>query len=162
MRTLLLWIEQTGLGHVMRESGPWTYAIVNVAHILGVSTLFGSVLVLDLRLLGAWSRRIRIADLSTAVTPIAMIAFAIATVTGAALLATKATAYVDNPFLLIKFPAIALGMANAGVLNLTPAWREVGVRALSPGERRQLAIMGGISLVSWLTAVTAGRMIGYW
>jgi hypothetical protein len=162
MRDLLTWIEQTGLGHIMRESGPWTYAIVNVAHILAVSTLFGSVLVLDLRLLGAWSRRIRIADLSTAVTPIAITAFALAIVTGAALLATKATAYVDNPFLLIKFPAIAVGMLNAGILNVTPAWREVSVRGLRPGERRQLAIMGGVSLVSWVTAVTAGRMIGYW
>jgi hypothetical protein len=162
MRDLLTWIEQTGLGHMMRESGPWTYAIVNVAHILGVSTLFGSVLVLDLRLLGAWSRRVRIADLSSVVTPVAMTAFVIAIVTGAALLATKATAYVDNPFLLIKFPAIAVGVLNAGILNMTSALREVGVRALRPGERRQLAIMGGISLVSWLTAVTAGRMIGYW
>jgi len=162
MRDLLTWIEQTGLGHMMRESGPWTYAIVNVAHILSVATLFGSVLVLDLRLLGAWSRRIRIADLSTAVTPIAITAFALAIVTGAALLASKATAYVDNPCLLIKFPAIAVGMLNAGILNVTPAWREVGVRALRPGERRQFAIMGGVSLVSWVTAVTAGRMIGYW
>ena len=162
MRDLLTWIEQTGLGHMMRESGPWTYAIVNVAHILGVSTLFGSVLMLDLRLLGLWSRRIRIADLSTAVTPVGMAAFVVAIGTGAALLATKATAYVDNPFLLIKFPAIAVGMLNAGILNLTPAWKEVGVRTLRPGERRQLAIMGGISLLSWLTAVTAGRMIGYW
>jgi len=91
-----------------------------------------------------------------------MPAFLVAIVTGAALLATKATAYVDNPFLIIKFPAIALGMINAGILNMTPAWREVGVRALRPGERRRLAVMGGISLVSWLTAVTAGRMIGYW
>jgi len=162
MRDLLAWIEQTGLGHMMRESGPWTYAIVNVAHILAVSTLFGSVLVLDLRLLGLWSRRIRIADLSAAVMPVGMTAFVVAIATGAALLATKATAYVDNPFLLIKFPAIGLGMINAVILNLTPAWREVGVRALRPGERRQLAVMGGISLVSWVTAVTAGRMIGYW
>jgi hypothetical protein len=162
LRDVLLWIEQTGLGHMMRESGPWTYAIVNVAHILGVSTLFGSVLVLDLRLLGAWSRRVRIADLSVAVTPVGITAFVVAIVTGAALLATKATAYVDNPFLLIKFPAIGLGVLNASILNITPAWREVGVRVLRPGERRQLAIMGGISLVSWLTAVTAGRMIGYW
>ena len=162
MRDLLAWIESTGLGHMMRESGPWTYAIVNVAHILGVATLFGSVLVLDLRLLGVWSRRVRIADLSAPVMAVAMPAFLVAIVTGAALLATKATAYIDNPFLIIKFPAIGLGMLNAGILNMTPAWRELGVRALRPGERRQLAVMGGISLVSWLTAVTAGRMIGYW
>ena len=91
-----------------------------------------------------------------------MSGFAIAIVTGAALLTTKATAYVGNPFLLMKFPAIALGVVNAGVLRLTPAWKELGVRELSRGERRQLAVMGGVSLVSWLTAVSAGRMIGYW
>ena len=42
MRQLLIWIEGTGLGHFMRESGPWTYAVVNTAHILGVASLFGS------------------------------------------------------------------------------------------------------------------------
>jgi Family of unknown function (DUF6644) len=162
LRDILAWIEATGLGHMMRESGPWTYAIVNVAHVLAVATLFGSVFLLDLRLLGAWSRRIRIGDLSSAVAPVGMTAFAIALASGAALLATKATAYVDNPFLLIKFPAIGLGMLNVGVLNLTPAWREVGHRDPSPGERRQLAIMGAISLLSWITAIVAGRMIGYW
>src|SRR6185369_5031685 len=159
MRDLLTWIEQTGLGHMMRESGPWTYAIVNVAHILGVSTLFGSVLVLDLRLLGLWSRRVRIGDLSTAVEPVGTTAFVVAVLTGAALLATKATAYVDNPFLLIKFPAIALGMLNVSALNLTRAWRELGTRELSGAERRQLAVFGGVSLASWLTAITCGRMI---
>jgi hypothetical protein len=29
-------------------------------------------------------------------------------------------------------------------------------------EARRLALMGGVSLVSWVTAVGAGRMIGYW
>ena len=161
MRELLQWIEATGLGHLMRESGPWTYAFVNTAHILGVATLFGSVLALDLRLIGLWTR-VRLVDLSSVVTPIAMTGFAIAAVTGAAMLATKATAYVDNPFLMIKFPAIALGLANVGVLNLTRAWRERGTRELSRAERRQLAVFGGVSLASWLTAVTCGRMIGFW
>jgi hypothetical protein len=29
-------------------------------------------------------------------------------------------------------------------------------------ERRTLAIGGAVSLVAWLTAIGAGRMIGYW
>ena len=145
----------------MRETGPWTYALVNTAHILAVSTLFGSVLVLDLRLLGLW-RRVRLADLASVVTPVAVTGFAIAITTGSALLATKATAYVDNPFLLIKFPAIALGVINVAVLNFTAAWKERATRELSAGEQRQLALMGGVSLVCWLTAVTCGRMIAYW
>jgi len=146
----------------MRESGPWTYAIVNLTHILAVSTLFGSVLVLDLRLLGLWGRRVSIADLSSVVTPVAMTGFVVAAATGAAMLATKATAYVGNPFLLIKFPAIAVGVLNAAALNMTPAWQELRLRALTPRERRQLAVFGGVSLTAWLTAITCGRMIGYW
>lgn len=145
----------------MRGSGPWTYALVNTAHILGVATLFGSILVLDLRLLGLRTR-VRLADLSSAVTPVGMTGFAIAALTGAAMLATKATAYVDNPFLLIKFPAIAVGLINVGALNFTRAWRERGTRELSRAERRQLALFGGISLASWLTAITCGRMIAFW
>ncbi|HEY3160327.1 MAG TPA: hypothetical protein VGJ78_15285 [Vicinamibacterales bacterium] len=161
MRDLLAWIEATGLGHWMRESGPWTYALVNTAHIIGVATLFGSVLALDLRLLGLRTR-VRLADLASVVTPIGAAGFALAALTGAAMLATKATAYVDNPFLLVKFPAIALGLLNVGALNLTPAWRARGARELSRTERRQLAVFGGLSLASWLTAITCGRMIAFW
>ena len=29
-------------------------------------------------------------------------------------------------------------------------------------EVRQLAWMGGVSLICWTGAITAGRMIGYW
>ena len=62
----------------------------------------------------------------------------------------------------MKFTAIALGLINVLVLNLSPAWRARGVRALSRAEDRQLAVMGGISLMCWLAAVTAGRLIAYW
>jgi hypothetical protein len=161
VRDVLVWIEGTGLGHFMRESGPWTYAVVNLSHILGVATLFGSVLVLDLRLLGCW-RRIPIFTLASATTPVATIGFGIAALTGTALLATKATDYLNNPFFDIKFPAIALGLINVLILNLSPAWRARGTRELSRAENRQLAVMGGISIACWLTAVSAGRMIGYW
>lgn len=157
----MAWMETSALGHFMRESGPWTYAIVNLAHILGVATLFGSVLILDLRLLGLW-RRIPLSLLAAVTTPVAAAGFVLAVTTGTGLLATKATEYVGNPFLYIKLPAIAIGFANALMLTRSAAWRARGARDLSEGEVRQLAWMGGTSLACWLTAVGAGRMIGYW
>lgn len=39
----------SALGRFIRESGPWTYPIVNLVHILGVASLFGSTLMIDLR-----------------------------------------------------------------------------------------------------------------
>ena len=145
----------------MRDSGPWTYAIVNLAHVLGIATLFGSILVLDLRLIGV-GRRVPLAAVSSAVVPIAATGFVVAATTGAGLLATKATEYVGNPFLLIKFPAIALGVVNAVLVRGTGAWRAHQLRDLTDPEKRQLAVLGGVSLLCWLTAITAGRMIAYW
>jgi hypothetical protein len=161
MHELMAWLEASALGHAMRESGVWTYGLVNLAHILGVASLFGSILVLDLRLIGVW-RHIKLADIAEPTVSIARNGFLVAAVTGLGLLATKATEYVGNPFLYIKFPAILLGLTNILVLNFLPAWKERRVRELSSREQAQLAVVGGVSLVCWLTAITAGRMIGYW
>jgi hypothetical protein len=155
------WMQASALGHFMRESGPWTYAIVNLAHVLGIATLFGSILVLDLRLIGV-GRRVPLAAVSAAVVPVATAGFILAATTGVGLLATKATEYVCNPFLLIKFPAIALGLVNVAVFKRSRAWQAHVIRDLSDAEQRVLAIMGGLSLLCWLTAITAGRMIAYW
>lgn len=157
----MAWLEGSALGHAMRNSGVWTYGLVNLTHILGVAALFGSVLVLDLRLLGAW-RRAPLAAIARPTVPIATVGFMVAAASGVCLMATNATEYVGNPFLLIKFPAIALGLANVAVLSRLPAWKARGTRELTPRERLHLATAGGISLISWLTAVSAGRMIGYW
>jgi hypothetical protein len=145
----------------MRESGVWTYGCVNLVHILGVASLFGAVLVLDLRLLGLW-RKVPLAAISAPVVPIAAVGFAIAALSGVCLLATKATEYAGNPFLYIKFSAIGLGIVNVIALSFTPAWKQHKVRELLPTEQSKLSVIGGISLFSWLTAISAGRMIGYW
>jgi hypothetical protein len=155
------WLQGSALGHFMRESGAWTYAIVNLAHILGVASLFGSILVLDLRLVGV-GRRLPLATLAEATVPVAAAGFVIAAATGVGLLVTKATEYVGNPFLAIKFPAILLGLINVLAIRRSRAWQARGQRDLSPREHRGLAIMGGLSLACWLTAIAAGRLIAYW
>jgi hypothetical protein len=155
------WLQASALGHLMRDSGPWMYAIVNLAHVFGIATLFGAILILDLRLIGVW-RRTPLAAIAEAAAPVAACGFTLAAMTGAALLATRATEYVGNPFLYLKLPVVAVGVANALMLRRSAAWRALGRRELSPGEHRRLAWMGGTSLICWLTAITAGRLIAYW
>ena len=161
MHDFMAWLQTSALGHFRRESGPWTYAIVSLSHILGVAALFGAIVILDLRLLGVW-RRTPLAALAEAAAPVAAVGFALAATSGIGLLATKATEYIGNPFLYIKFPAVAMGLLNVLMLNLLPAWHARGTRELSQREHRQLAWMGGTSLACWLTAIGAGRMIAYW
>lgn len=157
----MAWLEASALGHAMRESGVWTYGVVNLIHILGIATLFGSVTVLDLRLLGAW-RKVPLPAISRPTVSLAATGFVVAASSGVCLLATKATEYVGNPFLYIKFPAIGLGLLNVAALHYLPAWREHRNRDLTPLEEKRLALFGGISLACWLTAISAGRLIAYW
>ena len=157
----LSWMELSALGRFIREAGPWAYPIVNLSHILGIASLFGSTLVIDLRLMGLWPS-VPIGPLSSAIVPIATSGFCLAVLSGTGLLATNATEYVGNPLLPLKFVAIALGLVNVIVLNTSPAWRARHNRELSRAEQRQLAVVGGLSLACWLTAVSLGRMIAYW
>ena len=161
MYEFLAWLEASALGQAVRGSGVWAYGVVNLTHILGVATLFGSILALDLRLLGFW-RNVSLAAIATPAVPLAVIGFTLAALSGAALISTNATEYAGNPFLLIKFPAIMLGVLNVALLHFLPAWKARRTRDPSERERVQLAAAGGVSLACWLTAVSAGRMIGYW
>src|SRR5262245_988216 len=149
MNELMAWLQDSALGHAMREHGVWTYGVVNLAHILGVSSLFGAVLVLDLRLLGAW-RNIPLRSIATPTTKIAGLAFFLAAPTGFCLLATEATKYVGNPFLYIKLPAIGFALLNIVLLTSSPAWKASKTRELSGSERSRLALAGGLSLLCWL------------
>jgi len=162
--SFLSWIEQSALGHFVRESGPWTYPIVNLAHILGIATLFGSVLVIDLALLGVGRRR-SLSSLSAVVeaaAPVAAAGFLLAVASGVGLLASNGSEYAGNPFLLVKFPAIALGLINAIVLRRSPAWRALRAGDLPASQSQRLALMAATSLLCWTVAIGAGRMIGYW
>jgi len=161
MSEVLAWLEASSLGHAMRSAGVWTYGITNLVHILGIATLFGSILLLDLRLIGLW-RHVPLAALAVPAVRVAGVGVVVAVASGVCLLSTNGSEYVGNPFLPIKLGAVALGLLNALALSFTRAWRAARTRDLEPRERRELAVFGGVSLLSWLTAVGAGRMIGYW
>jgi hypothetical protein len=161
LEPLLEWLEGSALGQLMRTAGVWSYGVVNLAHIFGIATLFGSILALDLRLLGAW-RRVPLAAIEKPTLTLAAIGFAIAATSGLALITTNATEYIGNPFLPIKFAAIALGLLNVVAAQFLPAWRRRGAEPHDAGQRLALRAVGGTSLACWVAAVAAGRMLGYW
>jgi hypothetical protein len=125
----------------MRGSGPWSYPVVNLIHILGVAALFGAVLILDLRLLAVW-RRTPLLAIATATAPVAMAGFALAAAGGVCLLASNALEYQNNAFLLVKFAAI-------GRDSSTP-WRWVARRRGGPTQPVLLTAPRRGSWRSWV------------
>ena len=163
MSSFLTWVEQSALGQFVRESGPWTYPLINLAHIVGIAALFGSVLVIDLTLLGVGRRAAStMSAIADAAAPVARAGFLLAAASGVGLLSSNASEYVGNPFFMIKFPLIALALLNAVLVTRSAAWRAMKSGDVPPTDRRRLTVMAGTSLVCWTAVITAGRMIGYW
>lgn len=121
---------------------------------LGIALLIGAIAVLDLRLLGLW-RSVPVAMLARPAVTVATAGLAISLVTGPLLLIVQATEYVSNPLLYVKFGAIVVGLINVAALRLAGDWTDDGLT-----HRQRWA--GLLSLLAWLTALTAGRLIAYW
>lgn len=159
---VMAWLEASALAEALRGLGVWTYGIINLVHVLGISTLFGAILILDLRLIGAW-KSIPVSTVARPTVALAAIGFVLAVPSGIMMLSFNTTEYHANPFLYIKLPMVVLGMVNVAVIGRLPAWRRArGGQALQVSDRRTLALAGAVSLMIWLTVIVCGRMIGYW
>jgi hypothetical protein len=151
-------VEHTALGEAMR-GGVLLYPIVETGHILGFASLIGSILVLDLRLIGI-GRGIRPAALIRIAVPVAACGLLLAAATGSALFVTEATSYVRNPAFYLKQALIVLGLVNVAVFHRTlmPAagsWPE----DVPPPLPARLA--AALSALTWIGVLVCGRFIAY-
>jgi hypothetical protein len=155
----LVALEATALAGALRGS-VWAYPLVNAVHILGVALLVGAMLPLDLRLLGAW-RSVPLAPLWRVLTRTAGAGLGLAIVFGILLFITRATEYAASSLFISKMVVVGVGTANAlAVRTLVPdAVAPMRSAREKPPVRVQLA--GGLSLAAWLTALTLGRLVGY-
>ena len=157
----LAWLEASALADFVRNSGPYTYGIVNLFHVFGIALLFGAIALLDLRLLGFW-KSVPIGLLAKPVVPGAGVGLTLALLSGMTLFSVQATEYYYNPFLYLKFGALIFGIANVAALHSSLSWRAIENAEASSAGRVRLALGGAVSLTCWITVITAGRMIADW
>lgn len=149
-------LEATALARELRDS-VWVYPLVNAGHIAGLALLVGSIVPLDLRLLGAW-RSVPLAPLWRVLTHSAAIGLALAITFGSLLFVARATEYAASGFFLAKMAVVGVASVNALSLHLLGRNR-LATAAEPPPKRVRLA--AGVSLVAWLAALTLGRLVGY-
>ena len=152
-------LEATALARALRDS-VWVYPLVNAGHILGVALLVGSIIPLDLRLLWAW-RSVPLAPLWRVLTRTAAAGLALAIVFGSLLFITRATEYAASGFFIAKMVVVGAATANALALRMVVPDDLSRMRSTTEKPSRRIRLAGGISLAAWLTALTLGRLVGY-
>lgn len=138
----------------------WVYPLVNTAHVLGIVLLVGSIVPLDLRLLGLW-RGVPLQLLARVLQPMAVAGLAVAVTAGLLMFGVSATKYAAMPLFLVKLALIAAAVVNAVLLRRHPDWvlaRVPGITA-EPGPRLKAA--AAFSLALWMAVVLCGRFLAY-
>lgn len=149
-------LEASGLGVLMRESAV-LYPLANIAHILGLVLFAGSILLLDLRLLG-FARSLPALAVSRALTPLMLFGLAVQIASGVLLFSADARPLWNNPVMQVKAALIVLGLANALVFRALWNRRLADWDAAAPAIARTQA---GLSLLVWLGVAICGRFAGY-
>jgi hypothetical protein len=152
-------LEATEFAVALRNS-VWSYPLVNAAHILGVALLVGSIVPLDLRLVGAW-RSVPLAPLWTVLSRSAGIGLVLAIIFGVLLFITRATEYVASNLFIAKMIVVAIGAANVLTLRILLSAQAATIVASHENSPARLRFAAGLSLATWLSALTLGRLVGY-
>lgn len=153
---MLEWLSALPPATLLRQSDT-AYVLVNAAHIAAIGLLFGSIAALDLRLLGA-ARQAPLAAMAPYLAKLAATGVGLALVSGVWLFSVQSAEYISNPAFLIKLLIVGLAITNALWLHAGPYWRAVLAEHSIPGAARAHA---AASLVLWLSAIVAGRWIGF-
>ena len=110
MEALFAALEGTAPAQALRGSR-WVFAVVNTAHIFAIALLIGSVVPLNLRLIGVW-RRISREAVVRVLAPVAASGLTLALLTGPLLFSIRAREYSGVGFLQLKLTFIAIGVLS--------------------------------------------------
>ena len=155
-----LWqgLEGSALGIYIAES-TWAFPTLESVHVMAFVTVLGTLLVVDLRLLGIGWKDTKLTTLSEEALKITWIAFGLAATTGLLLFVSKATSYVINPYFQLKLIMMALAGLNMVVFQFI-TWKSV--EEWNTGAVPLAAkVSATLSLLLWIAVVFFGRAIGF-
>jgi len=152
----LEWLQGTWVGVLVAES-LWGYPLLETIHTIGMAMLVGALGLINLRVLGYKP------DLPLVGTrdllPLAWTGFTLNAISGSLLFTSDAVYFFESYTFRIKIGLIILGGINAALLGRR-IFREaagVSVVAVDAGTK----MIAASSLVFWIAAVCAGRLIAY-
>jgi len=147
-------LEALPISNFIRSSA-WIGAMINVAHIICLVLLFGSVLIVDLRLLGGGLTRQPVAQVAREARPWMIAALIAMALTGIPQVLSTAMKQYYSPFFWQKMELLLVAV----IYTFTLKWRITMADEARVGRFwSALVALGSIAL--WTGAAINARMIG--
>lgn len=156
---LLDWLYNTSYAEMMRDS-LWGYPIGETVHLLGITLLFGSILLADLRFIGV-GRHIPAGALSAGyLLRATWIGFALIVLSGLSLFAAYAIDTINSPIFIAKIALIAVAGVNMLFFTFrVTSGMHLWDRDVTPPKAARIS--AGLSIALWTLTIFAGRLIAY-
>ena len=156
---LISYFEDSGLADNIRENDV-LFPLIESVHVLSICLVVGSILVVDLRLLGLASINRPVSRVTNGILPLTWGAFAVAVASGSLLFISNATKYLENGYFVAKILLICAAGLNMVVFHF------ISARDLPKWEKQKTLpfsarLAGGLSILLWVSVVTCGRWIGF-
>jgi hypothetical protein len=157
MDAVFAWIELTALSLWVRESPTmWAFPFILVLHTIGMGFLAGPSAAIDLRILGV-AKRIPLSSMAK-FFPVMWAAFALNAASGLLLLIAYPAKALTNPIFYLKLLCIGLAVAILVFIRKSLFTHRSWDSSAPPRGAKRLA---AASLLLWIVATVAGRLLAY-
>lgn len=136
------------------------WGLLEGTHLLTLMLFFGSILLVDLRLLGVSFREYPISQLERRVLPLTIVAMLLLMFTGVLLFLAKPEVYWHNLMFRTKMVLLAAAMINIAVFHKMVEKNKHEWDA-APTPPRKAKMSAVLSLLSWVLIIACGRFIAY-
>ena len=159
LHDLIAFFEDSALADNIREND-LLFPLIESIHVVAICLVVGSILFVDLRLLGLASVHRSVSRVTGGILALTWSAFAVALTSGGLLFISNATKYLANPYFVAKLLLIAAAGLNMMIFHGIsakdmPEWEN---KARLPLRAR---FAGGLSILLWIAVVACGRWIGF-
>jgi hypothetical protein len=152
------WLENLPMAQDIAAS--WGFPMAESLHVVGATFVLGSILMLDLRLLGLAARRYPVSQIVREIVPWTIGGFTLSVVAGFFLFITQPNRYVGNRAFQIKFVLLILAVANMLYFHFRTR-RSIAEWDTTETTSGAARLAGASSLVLWIGVMLAGRWIGH-
>jgi hypothetical protein len=159
LHDFISYFEDSGLADNIREND-LLFPLIESVHVVAICLVVGSILAIDLRLLGLASINRSVSRVTSGILPLTWSAFAVAVASGGLLFISNATKYLENGYFVAKIFLICAAGLNMVIFHGIsardlPRWENETALPL-PAR-----LAGGLSILLWVSVVACGRWIGF-
>ncbi len=152
-------LEASRVAAAIRNS-LYLFPLIESLHVIGLTMVFGTIAIVDLRLLGLASPRRPFSRIAADTFTWTWWAFGLTVVTGALMFSTNAGVYYHNGYFRLKMALLAASGINMLAFDLTAA-RSVDRWDTDPAAPLAGRTAAAVSLLLWIAIIFTGRWVGF-